>query len=1488
MIDVLLFLLKMAGMSLPFVLFVWLNGKANLKKELRSRQLLMPIFALIYGLVVLLLLSQINEWLMALLKMVPDWCNSAADWLKNNLNGVLGFLGDLLRKFSDWFRWLLANINLKFWITFVSNAAIMLVFVILKKIALLIMRAIFKTANELFEKIAGLFYEEDPETEKWFVKLHYGQGRTLIRTFYYATVVISMLLVIASGLLYRYELLAVPFYPVFGALIIGELYFFLDGMTKAESEEEAEDAGEDSISDVGNYAALRPVLKKLFGDKLQADDTAASSMGEETQEVRELIDTLRESDDEILEAYGTFIQNRVDAGLELDTNYLFSGRDLLKGKSILFNNPFYYDLIPYVSYPMNRTLLRHRKVLVVLGRHGMETDAAQWCEDGLRAVTNIPQLWRIGVLTEELQDLDVGIITRSSVHNRKLHEINADFFAQVDYVVLLEPSKLVTTAQIGLNSIVRYCRMGGRKPTYCSFDKNCDGLVDALSHILMESITEVSATNRYQGVCSYMCWETDREHLQHRMLPNLSRYLGVGTELSFAALKNQVETTQWFGGEQFPVTDMHWIVKQYYYDLLRYAGLPVAQKTIDDHFKVTSNLWNAQVGKHQYMTVEDEFCNMFELKRAFSTRATEQSFINIISPEYLLKEYMAENDSIFNADPKAIPYIVADYARTARNVVLRLCLRMSTGMVPEEEVQHELMLIGAETERLEENFWNLICAVNQNVGQCLRDKDGSPILKRQIRGKEHIFGADTICIKRKFSLKLGKMQKLYYITNTLFQQALLWDLQNAGYIAEDENGAKQYLGTELLGQIFQKYLPGQFFTFHGKYYEMLSVTADGRVLVRRAADHITGRPSYRQERHYAIHAAVDSSAMGDSRQVGFLKLTRQFADISVKTPAYWQLDRYNDFAAGRKVTLNGIPDRSYYNKQILRIDLPQGTDPAVSRTIAQLMNEVFRTLFAENQHYIVAVTAGEVEAPITYSLTGADGFTPVPGSIYLIEDSQLDLGLLVAAERHLNRIFSILCDYLQWHKETDDKSRAPKPQQEPPVYTVPEAQGEGPEGTGGVQEEPMPKTWFGRLLRKIKNFFKSIWIFLKNFFGKLFGRKKKPEDDVPTEDLPEGQAPEGWVPEQEPAEEAAPAAEAEFEPAAEAEYEPAPEAETESAPEAAFAPAEEEPQQPLMSRSRMVLKAENDANDTLEFEPEEVQVVSGEAEGAEDGEVTPFRQRKPYHLRHYLLYGGEAVPACLDITAALEALSAWGFANGELKQARDGQDIASQVEKTFVPNKPGSHYCDFCGAELVGSDYEVLSDGRERCKDCGRTSIKSAEEFDKIYRTVARNMEAFYGARIKAPIKVQMVNSKKLHKKLGESFVPTGSYDGRILGVAIRDRNGYSILVENGAPRISSVQTIAHELTHIWQYTHWDEKEITRAYGQDQTLEVYEGMAKWAEIQYVYLIGEPAAAKREEMISGIRDDEYGRGFRKYVSKYPLSTGTQLQGRTPFEDKKHPL
>ena len=85
-----------------------------------------------------------------------------------------------------------------------------------------------------------------------------------------------------------------------------------------------------------------------------------------------------------------------------------------------------------------------------------------------------------------------------------------------------------------------------------------------------------------------------------------------------------------------------------------------------------------------------------------------------------------------------------------------------------------------------------------------------------------------------------------------------------------------------------------------------------------------------------------------------------------------------------------------------------------------LLNEIFLSLFAENAPYICAVTPGSGEVPITCFLEGEDGCVPDENAIYIIEDSQLDIGLLIAVERNLQRIFSVACDYLNWHLEELD------------------------------------------------------------------------------------------------------------------------------------------------------------------------------------------------------------------------------------------------------------------------------------------------------------------------------------------------------------------------------------------------------------------------------------------------------------------------------------
>ena len=199
-----------------------------------------------------------------------------------------------------------------------------------------------------------------------------------------------------------------------------------------------------------------------------------------------------------------------------------------------------------------------------------------------------------------------------------------------------------------------------------------------------------------------------------------------------------------------------------------------------------------------------------------------------------------------------------------------------------------------------------------------------------------------------------------------------------------------------------------------------------------------------------------------------------------------------------------------------------------------------------------------------------------------------------------------------------------------------------------------------------------------------------------------------------------------------------------------------------------------------------------------------------------------------------------------------------------------------------------MPDGRVRCNICNQTIVKTKSEVEALYQRVIANMDSFFGAVFDVPISVEIVDELNLKRKIG---VPLGTMDDQsllILGVAINKKKKYSIILENGAPRISLIATFAHELTHIWQYTHWDNKKNFKKCPNDKRLLIYEGMAKWVEIQYLYLIGEVNVAKREEYITRNRKDEYGIGFCLYESRYPLSRESMNCDNTPFTVNGYPF
>lgn len=286
-------------------------------------------------------------------------------------------------------------------------------------------------------------------------------------------------------------------------------------------------------------------------------------------------------------------------------------------------------------------------------------------------------------------------------------------------------------------------------------------------------------------------------------------------------------------------------------------------------------------------------------------------------------------------------------------------------------------------------------------------------------------------------------------------------------------------------------------------------------------------------------------------------------------------------------------------------------------------------------------------------------------------------------------------------------------------------------------------------------------------------------------------------------------------------------------------------------------------------------------------EASSLPAAAPYHERYYLKYREGKRTAPLDLGGTRAFLQEIGFDGGELKQARESKNCAENL-RNAGKNKNNQMFCSYCGAELSGVEFFRLPDGRMRCNTCSNTVVKSKAEVEALCKRVLENMDSFFGARIDVPVSIEVTDERKLKRRIGIPLDIRDAQSMLILGVAVNKKQKYSIILENGAPRISLIATFAHELTHIWQYTHWDNNKNMRKCSQSKRLLIYEGMAKWVEIQYLYLIGETTVARREEYIVRNRQDEYGIGFCLYEDRYPLSREAMFCEETPFTPDNYPF
>lgn len=1303
------------------------------------------------------------------------------------------------------------------------------------------------------------FYLHDEDYDEWFLKKRYTGFRKYIFGIVCALVLISGLFIGLTWIKGPGSAFWLLLFPCAALAVVNEIFCYVNGQTKEEYEYSVTGVEADSRR-ISNYYKLREILEQLFPESLLTAHTGNEFEGRKT--AADLLKRLEEAEDQTDRIIGQFF-NLNGRYKTADVDCVQATLDMIHHKNVVFFNPFYKDLTLYITLPLVHSLLSGKKAIVLCGRNNIVKDVKDWMKELLKDYSRMRTLWRVSNLSIMEPDCEVGILSSTQIYDKQILNANRELFHKADFVLIIEPSIMLNTSQVALSILAEEMNDGETKPVYCICDRYTDGLIDTMSHVLRSEILDVVAMPVPRNNYTAMSWDADGDFCRQELFDKQTKYLGNGVELSAVAIKNQIPAVIWYSDRKAPVRDIKWIAGQNYSTICQYMNLPAQQSSLYEKIQFVSTLWSATKKKEQFLIAEDEFCNMFNVMREYLSRGENQIFVNVLSENYLLRDYMRCNAQMFMSNPNAVPSCVPDYAKTERNTILKLILLMTLRPVEEEEILKELHLAGIDTT------------------------DTFNELKRLL--KEYTYADDSIFTiysqKKKVNQFSVASTEVYRVTDESFEEFFSESLKNAYFILEEEKDETNYIDAKLFSHVTQMTLPGQFVIYDGKYYQVKYVSPQSGVILRRASDLYSERHYYRQLRTYHLDLENNMKIIS-SRKVMDIEFAELRTDFSVETSGYLDMKSYHNLRTAKLVDFTEDPSvsnfsRKYRNKSVLRIKLPEAND-RLCFTICLLLSEVFRSVFPDGWQYLAVTTKlpSDVDGMLNYVVYPMIGET-ADGYVYIIEDSDLDLGLLDAVEKNFMRLMELIADFLDWHFE---KMREP------------------------AYKDAIPEKI--QLKENAEKKRRSLVVRMLARIRRLFGGKKeekvkieevsqvetKPVDEKPAEAKPidtvDGQQTES-------AEEKATEEQATFseenqslqineesvisvgteesdkkeELLSDNTENPVKEKKQATYPEDDFEPKDTNDADLVHIDGTDIFDNEGmpEDNDYLEMSFEEMG-------------LTPITKSR-YQKECYLKFGFEEIDGRIQVEELRQYLRVRGWSNNALTHARTRAVMAKQFLDVNAEN-----ICDFCGLPLSGVSYDRLNDGRVRCNNCSASAITTVNDFKELFHHCLDLMQDFYSIKYRVPIAVRVTNAREVAKGAGMVFKPSTGFAARVLGFAQRKHGKYRLVVENGSPRLAAIDTIVHEMTHIWQYLNWDDSQIISIYGMNSmscTLKardiVYEGMAMWASIQYLYSIGESYYAAQQEAMIEAKSDIYGIGFRLYRERYPFVKDGSLVKYSPFTD-----
>jgi len=662
----------------------------------------------------------------------------------------------------------------------------------------------------------------------------------------------------------------------------------------------------------------------------------------------EYIESRRTDEDAAVQYLLDYIEKEI-AGRNIPIHTIDAAIRLVKGENLFITNSFYRDLDVSIFFPVFMALLKDEKALVMVEDNGNLKEIVDWVCQGIEGIQNLTDFWTVDVLRPMVDSVDVGVLAFQEICKGEQLAWCREFLDRVSFVVILEASNLLTAGQ---DIIMSLSSKIGRQTENCTWmltDHNAESMIDLYSHLLDREFLYVSATPYFAKETLITYWNTEKE--DGRPWSPHKRYLGAEAALAGIAVREKIGRLHWYGEEMMPIRDLHWLWGQYYEGYQQYTGMDEPyQMRIDENIEMEVAGSGNHLREQQFIVIEDEYFNLFEKGRQYATRGIDKVCVCILSPNYLLRDYMKANYQLLEKDPKYIPQFAVEHVDSKRNIALRILRRLLEEPVSYTELKNTLAKVeekAVDQETVLEILKKEVELILPDVGDfdiSVTHKTHFSEQSMQIECEDYFQIVDE-GVKRKF--------RVY------FNQAI--------YI--DEMGNSRHISQMILGDhLDQKYVKGQFVVFDGKYYEIVGrmVYNGAKALrVKRASDQIYGRKYYRILRTYEM--ALSSNTLTEcSGSSGCLIYENQYYNIfqrtadelTAETIGYVETDDWGKIKGAKTVRwkdTNGKDDyeyrRKYIQKQFLVIRM-ENADPKAELIMAAFMKEIFCTLYPQHYHLL--------------------------------------------------------------------------------------------------------------------------------------------------------------------------------------------------------------------------------------------------------------------------------------------------------------------------------------------------------------------------------------------------------------------------------------------------------------------------------------------------------------------------------------------------------